>query len=142
MEYGCKCVAPARPRDLSVRAAKRGSLLHRVAVSVVAIAASSVVVSCSSVDSTQPAGPSETPSQAGSTISIPGMPRVIEVPPASEPPADGEPPSPPPPPAGPISDPIIQDCTDAWSQGLTPIPSDSPLYRTDLDIDGNGIACE
>jgi hypothetical protein len=34
------------------------------------------------------------------------------------------------------------DCAEARAAGVAPISSGQPGYRTELDRDGNGVACE
>jgi hypothetical protein len=36
----------------------------------------------------------------------------------------------------------VRTCEEAEASGLAPIPRSSPLYRENLDADGDGMACE
>jgi hypothetical protein len=41
-----------------------------------------------------------------------------------------------------IADPPYQNCSDARADGRSSIPYTDPAYRPDLDLDGDGVACE
>ena len=38
--------------------------------------------------------------------------------------------------------PPYQDCNQAHADGRYSIPTSDPAYRPDLDLDGDGLACE
>jgi hypothetical protein len=40
------------------------------------------------------------------------------------------------------ADPPYQDCNQARADGRSSIPSTDPAYRPELDLDGDGLACE
>ncbi|UMB68207.1 excalibur calcium-binding domain-containing protein [Mycobacterium paraterrae] len=41
-----------------------------------------------------------------------------------------------------IADPPYQNCSEARADGRSSIPATDPAYRPDLDLDGDGFACE
>ncbi|OBK40626.1 calcium-binding protein [Mycobacterium sp. 1245111.1] len=41
-----------------------------------------------------------------------------------------------------LADPPYRNCTEAHADGRYNIPSDDPAYRSALDRDGDGYACE
>jgi len=41
-----------------------------------------------------------------------------------------------------LADPPYQDCNEAHADGRYSIPASDPAYRPDLDLDGDGLACE
>ena len=41
-----------------------------------------------------------------------------------------------------FADPPYQNCNDAHADGRYSIPTNDPAYRPDLDLDGDGLACE
>ena len=41
-----------------------------------------------------------------------------------------------------FADPPYQNCNDAHADGRYSIPTSDPAYRPDLDLDGDGLACE
>jgi hypothetical protein len=46
--------------------------------------------------------------------------------------------------SGPVAraDPPYQNCNQAHADGRYSIPTSDPAYRPDLDLDGDGLACE
>jgi hypothetical protein len=46
--------------------------------------------------------------------------------------------------AGPtaLAGPPYQNCNEAHADGRYSIPTSDPAYRQDLDLDGDGLACE
>jgi hypothetical protein len=40
------------------------------------------------------------------------------------------------------ADPPYQDCNQARADGRSSIPFTDPAYRPELDLDGDGLACE
>ncbi|WP_420834542.1 GmrSD restriction endonuclease domain-containing protein [Corynebacterium freiburgense] len=42
----------------------------------------------------------------------------------------------------PEDEPLYRNCKEAWHAGVAPIHKGQPGYRTDMDGDGDGIACE
>jgi hypothetical protein len=44
-------------------------------------------------------------------------------------------------PAG-LAGPPYANCSEARADGRSSIPSTDPAYRPDLDLDGDGLACE
>lgn len=41
-----------------------------------------------------------------------------------------------------FADPPYQDCNDARADGRSSIPYTDPAYQPELDLDGDGLACE
>jgi hypothetical protein len=41
-----------------------------------------------------------------------------------------------------VSGPPYQNCNEAHADGRYSIPASDPAYRPDLDLDGDGLACE
>jgi hypothetical protein len=41
-----------------------------------------------------------------------------------------------------LADPPYQNCNEAHADGRYSIPITDPAYRPDLDLDGDGLACE
>jgi hypothetical protein len=41
-----------------------------------------------------------------------------------------------------LAGPPYQDCNQAHADGRYSIPTSDPAYRPDLDLDGDGLACE
>jgi hypothetical protein len=41
-----------------------------------------------------------------------------------------------------LADPPYQNCNEAHADGRYSIPISDPAYRPDLDLDGDGLACE
>ena len=41
-----------------------------------------------------------------------------------------------------LTDPPYQNCNEAHADGRYSIPISDPAYRPDLDLDGDGLACE
>jgi hypothetical protein len=41
-----------------------------------------------------------------------------------------------------LAGPPYQDCNEAHADGRYSIPTSDPAYRQDLDLDGDGLACE
>ena len=41
-----------------------------------------------------------------------------------------------------VADPPYEDCSQARADGRSSIPSTDPAYRPELDLDGDGLACE
>jgi hypothetical protein len=41
-----------------------------------------------------------------------------------------------------LAAPPYQNCNEAHADGRYSIPTSDPAYRPDLDLDGDGLACE
>jgi hypothetical protein len=41
-----------------------------------------------------------------------------------------------------LADPPYQNCSEARADGRSSIPYTDPAYRPELDLDGDGLACE
>lgn len=63
-------------------------------------------------------------------------------PPTTQPPVVTQPPAPPPPPPPPPADVYYPNCAAARAAGAAPIYRGQPGYRSALDRDNDGIACE
>ncbi|WP_277441807.1 excalibur calcium-binding domain-containing protein [Streptomyces sp. SPB162] len=115
-----------------------------------------VILQAIGVDTAPTKAPSQSPSSSAATSDRPATPTVpagpehTETPtqpvtpsqpptPTDEPPTPAETPSSSPSPEGPA---YFRDCDEARAAGAAPLFAGDPGYRSGLDRDGDGVACE